>query len=279
MGVRSSDPIRERGRRLKSLRLEMKISVRDVERYSRLIGALTGKEEYVFRKSSLSAVEKTGQRIPSINQLFSLAVIYKRNFFELLLIFGVDLDDITRLQLEIQLPQTTLVSPVLYDLNRAIKVPLKFDSEIDLKESALLSHLEQTWGEIPIGFLQGLALQQHLYGLIGTEDLTLHPYIRPGSLVQIDSRDTKIQESGWETVYDRPIYFLQLRKGYACGFCQLDNGRLSIIPFDTPRRAIKTLKHPEEVEVIGRVTGLAMSLLPFAQRAGMKNQSLIARNS
>jgi hypothetical protein len=85
----------------------------------------------------------------------------------------------------------------------------------------------------------------------------------PGLLVQIDSRDTKIQESGWESVFDRPIYFLQLHKGYACGFCQLFNGSLSIIPFDT--------QHPEEAEVIGRVTGVAMSQVPFARRAGMKN--------
>jgi len=31
------------------------------------------------------------------------------------------------------------------------------------------------------------------------------------------------------------------------------------------------LQHPDEVEVIGRVTGLAMSLVPFAQRRGTTN--------
>jgi len=130
---------------------------------------------------------------------------------------------------------------------------------LDIFEN-LLSRMVQTWGEIPLAFLQHLGIKKRLYGYIGTKDFTLHPFIPPGSLVQIDDRDTRIQSRGWETNFDRPIYFLQLREGFACGWCQVDGGNLSIIPFSASRLAVRRFHFPGDVDVVGRVTGVAMSL-------------------
>jgi transcriptional regulator with XRE-family HTH domain len=271
--VNVRDPIRERGERLRSLRRALNITVRDVEKYSRRIADLTGKKDCIVSRTSLSAAEKSGKLSPNINWLISLTIIYRVNLSELLLISGLDPDEITKLQKQIQLPRTSLISPALYDVNRTIRFPLKFDPHIDLRESVVLSHFVQTWGEIPVGFIHELTIHKHLYGIIGTEDFTLHPFIPPGSFVQIDTRDTTIQTSGWQTDFDRPIYFFQLRAGYACGWCETADGVLSIIPFSAAHRPPKKFRYPQEIEVIGRVTGMAVSLVPFARRVGTKNQA------
>ncbi len=248
------------GVRIKALRLALGITTRGVEDYSRRIARLGGNKAFLIPHSSLSEMEKPGAEPPGIYRLFSLCVIYRLSFRELLEIYGLDLNEITRLQMEIQLPQTHLISPDVHDLNRRIAFPEKINPELDVSETHLLSRMVQTWGEIPLAFLQHLGIKKRLYGYIGMKDFTLHPFIPPGSLVQIDDRDTRIQSRGWETNFDRPIYFLQLREGFACGWCQVDGGNLSIIPFSASRLTVRRFQFPGDVDVVGRVTGVAMSL-------------------
>ena len=35
----------------------------------------------------------------------------------------------------------------------------------------------------------------------------------------IDETQRKVVNSGWANEFDRPIYFLEHRQGYACGWC------------------------------------------------------------
>ncbi|PYU69764.1 MAG: hypothetical protein DMG49_12510 [Acidobacteria bacterium] len=248
------------GVRIKALRLALGITTRGVEEYSRRISRLAGNKAFLIPHSSLSEMEKPGAEPPGICKLFSLCVIYRVSFRDLLDIYGLNLEEIPRWQMEIQLPQTHLISPDVHDLNRRVTFPVKINPELDLSETHLLSRMVQAWGEIPLAFLQHVGIKKRLYGYVGMKDFTLHPFIPPGSLVQIDDRDTRIQSRGWETNFDRPIYFLQLREGFACGWCQVDGGNLSIIPFSASRWPVRRFPFPGDVDVVGRVTGVAMSL-------------------
>jgi hypothetical protein len=58
-------------------------------------------------------------------------------------------------------------------------------------------------------------------GYIGMEDRTLDPIIRPGSFVQIDSRERTIPPLNWHDDFDRPIFFFELRDRYICSWCEL----------------------------------------------------------
>jgi len=111
------------GVRIKALRLALGITTRGVEDYSRRIARLGGNKAFLIPHSSLSEMEKPGAEPPGIYRLFSLCVIYRLSFIELLEIYGLDLNEITRLQMEIQLPQTHLISPDVHDLNRRIAIP------------------------------------------------------------------------------------------------------------------------------------------------------------
>src|SRR6267143_1961592 len=241
-----TNSVRGWGPRLKALRESLKISLREVERHSRRFARLGGNNSFVIPHSSLSAIERQ-KALPNVYRLIALSAIYRVHFPDLLLIFGADLDDIAKFQ---------------------VKFPSKFDPGIDLRQSTVLSHFVQSWGEIPVGALQNVNLRKHVWGLIGTDDLTLHPFISPGTLVQIDNRYTKIETSGWESDFDRPIYFLHLRDGYACGWCAAADGFLSIVPFSPVRRSTRRFRYPDDVEVVGRVTAAHVPLVPFSRRSG-----------
>src|SRR5882762_7386642 len=245
---RGKNSVRGGGPRLKALREGLKISLREVERHSRRFAQLGGNNSFVIPHSSLSAIERQ-EALPDIYKLITLSAIYRVHFSELLLIFGADLDYIVKFQ---------------------IKFPLNFDPGMDLRQSTVLSHFVQSWGEIPVGALQNVNLRKHMWGFIGTDDLTLHPFIPPGTLVQIDDRYTKIEMSGWQSDFDRPIYFLHLRDGYACGWCAVADGILSIVPFSPMRRSTRQFRYPDDVEVVGRVAAAHVPLVPFSRRSGRK---------
>ncbi len=106
---------------------------------------------------------------------------------------------------------------------------MRFDRGFDLDNTNLLNRMVEIWGEVPIGFLQNLDLRHSLYGYIGLQDFTLHPMLRPGTFVQIDQRVRKIQPLRWRSEYDRPIYFIELRDGYACSWCEMQDDHILLL--------------------------------------------------
>jgi transcriptional regulator with XRE-family HTH domain len=248
------------GERLKAYRRALGVTLRDVQEYSRHIAKATGEPAFSLSHSYLTSLENGGMGVPSLHKLFTLSVVYRIRFVDLLLSFGLDLENISKFETEIKLPRTHVIWHDIYHPERPIEFPIKLDPGFKLEQTDLLSRVVETWGEVPIGFIQHMGIRKHLYGFIGTNDFTLHPLIRPGSIVSIDSRDTKIQTSGWETDFDRPVYFLQLRGSYAFGWCQLGEGRLNLIPYSAARCPIRQYKYPDDVDVIGKVIAVAMTL-------------------
>jgi len=199
-------------------------------------------------------------RVPSVHKLFTLSALYRINFVDLLLFFGIDLDQLNTARLAVKLPKTHLVPSEIYDTERRVSFPVRFDPGARIEESNLLSRMVQTWGEIPIAFVQNLGLRKYLYGFIGMDDSTLYPMIRSGAFVQIDDQDAKIDPDPGENEYERPIYFFQLRDGYAFGWCELEGKVLSIIPHQMSGRKTRQFNYPDDIDVVGRVVAVAMPL-------------------
>jgi transcriptional regulator with XRE-family HTH domain len=248
------------GERLKAYRTALGVSVREVQEYSRHIARATGQPAFTVSHSYLTSLESGRKGVPSLHKLFTLSVVYRVRFVDLLLWYGLDLENISKFEMDIKLPRTHVIWHDVYDPERPVSFPVRFDPGFKLEQTDLLSRIVETWGEVPIGFIQHMGIRKRLYGFIGTTDFTLHPLIRPGSIVSIDDHDTKIQQSGWETDFDRPVYFLQLRDSYAFGWCQVGEGKLNLIPYSTVRCRIKQYEYPDDVDVIGRVVGVAMTL-------------------
>lgn len=244
------------GDRLRVVRMALGLKARDVERISRQLATACGKSDYYVSHSSLVTIEKH-DATPSIYKLYTLSVIYSLNFVELLALYGVDVHAIGRAQLALAVPGTRLIKPEPYDPHRPVTLPMKVAANLNIEHTNLLSRMFEAWGSIPVGLIEHLELHKHMYGYIGLGDYTLDPLVRPGSIVRVNDRDRKIQSPPWENEFARPIYFFELRQGYACGWCQLDDRELSIIPHSLSRATIRRFRHPDDVDIVGRVTAVA----------------------
>ncbi len=78
------------GKKLRELREQMGLTLRDVELASTSLAESRGIEEFIINPSRLSDIETKGV-IPSIYRLYVLSVIYRADFTELLKLYGVDL--------------------------------------------------------------------------------------------------------------------------------------------------------------------------------------------
>ena len=247
------------GDHLREIRFRLGISTRDVETLSQKIAEEEKNPEFQISNAWLTQVENSDS-VPSIYKLYSLAAIYRIKFTDLLLFFGVDLQKTAHHQLTAPLPNTHLTNLEVYDAEKTVSFPVRFDRSFDLDNTNLLARMVEIWGEVPIALIQQLDLRHGLYGYIGLQDFTLHPLLRPGSFVQIDQRVRKIQPLRWRTEFDRPIYFVELRDGYACSWCELQDGHLLLLPHPLSPCSVRRLDYGKKAEIIGQVTSVAMRL-------------------
>jgi len=248
------------GERLKELRVRLGLTTRDVEAKSQQIADERHSREYYLSHAWVTDIEN-GKFTPSIYKFHTFSTIYNRRITELLSYFGLPLGDLSRHRLSIGVPRTHLLdSGTDLDLEK-VPLPVQFKPEFRLERTNLLARVVEKWDEIPVGFLQHLDLRKSVYGYIGLEDYTLFPLIRPGSLVEIDANQRKISTEKWKSEFDRPIYFVELRNGYVCSWCQVDRGQLIVIPHPHSHQDVRRFDYPSQAEIIGRVTGVAMRIV------------------
>jgi transcriptional regulator with XRE-family HTH domain len=234
--------------------------MREVEEYSHHIGEAEKNEDYFISNTWLSQIENS-ESTPSIYKLYSLSVIYGVKFTDLLAYYGVELDNISKHQAELPARHTRLTDLAIYDGERLMAFPVRFDPGFKLTVTTFIRPAIEKWGEVPIGLLQHLNIRDLSYGFVGLTDRTLYPIVLPGSFVQIDTNYTTVDEGPWQTELDRPIYFIELRDGYACSWCEFSGKQLLLIPHPQSGYKIRSYLHPKEAEVVGRVTALAMRIV------------------
>jgi transcriptional regulator with XRE-family HTH domain len=250
------DHIMERpGEKLKHVRERLKLTYRDVEKASQQLAQRRASDEFAIALSRLADIENKGT-VPTIFRLYSLCAIYRLNLEEVLGWYGVPVELLAAESLRTPLNGTHAVEFVPAG---KFTVPQPADSEVDLNSTTFLSHIVRRWGKTGLSFLNGWDLRQHRYGFIGLEDWSMYPVLRPGSLVLIDESLRRIATDGWTNEMDRPIYFLEHRSGYQCGWCTPYDDHILVQPH--PSSPKKPTWYPvEEIDVIGQVIGVAMLL-------------------
>lgn len=244
---------------LKAIRLRLDITTRDVAEFSQQIALAEGNPEFHISNAWLTQVENSDS-VPSIFKLYSLSAIYRIKFTDLLLLYGVDLQNLGHHQLAAPLPQTHLANLDVYDDERTVSFPVRFDRSFDVDNTNLLSRMVEIWGEVPIALIQHLDIRHGLYGYVGLQDMTLYPLLRPGSFVQIDPRVRKVQALRWRTEFDRPVYFVELRDGYACSWCEMQDGYLLLLPHPLSPCRTRRVAFGTDAEIVGQVCAVAMRL-------------------
>ena len=250
----------EAGQKLKRIRERLGLRYRDVEEASLRIAEAHRNDEYEVALSRLSDIENKGT-MPSIYKLYSLCAIYRLDLEDVLSWYGVNLAQLPADSQRVELPKTHLVSFTPREQTE-VQAPMALDPGIDLSKTEFLSRLVQRWGKLPLALLNRTDLRNHLYGLVGTQDWFMYPLIAPGSLLVIDDSRRRIASGGWSSEFERPIYFLEHREGYACAWCSLSDGRLVLQPHPASPCEPEFYAYPEEIEVIGQVTEVAMTIDP-----------------
>jgi len=250
------------GEKLRRVRERLKLTYRDVAKASQEIAKRRGSPEFVVTLSRLADIEN-GSRAPSVFRIYTLCAIYRLDLHEVLRWYGVPVEEMTAEGLRIGLDETHAIQ---FTPNGRAAVPQPVEAEIDPDKTTFLSQLIRQWGKVPLSFLNATDHREYRYGLVGLEDWSMHPILRPGSLVLIDQGRRKIARSGWTSELDRPIYFLEHRGGFICSWCTLDEGRLLVQPHPACEKAPSAFRYPDEIDVIGQVVGVAMFLEPKKRR-------------
>jgi hypothetical protein len=256
-----STPSPEAGKLLRAERLRARLSTRAVQRLSQQIAQEKGNnQDYYISHGWLTDVEN-GKFTPSIYKLYSLSLIYKCNYLKTVGFVGINIVDAAKEQRLVSLPHTHLIGSNLELPGQTIVLPVELRENVELARTNLVSRMFETWGEIPVALLQQLDLRKCLCGYIGLDDYTLYPLIRP-------ERQNKVKPGNWKDEFDRPIFFVELRDGYACSWCELDGNQLLLIPSPHSRGQIRHVKYPTEADIVGRVTAVTMTIAESSQSKG-----------
>jgi transcriptional regulator with XRE-family HTH domain len=240
------------GLRLRQVREHLGLTYRDVERCSYEIAERRGRHEFILHISRLADIENRNT-VPGLHKLYALAVVYHLNPLDIFRWYKVPVDEFFSDGAMFPAPQTHLgAAPA------TLRVPLRFDPAFDPNRTAYLSRMVEEWGNF-----EGTLLAdnpRYRYGYIGLSDRRMVPLLRPGSIVMVDVSVRRISDIGWTTEYDRPMYFVEVREGYRCGWFSQDGQRLLMQPHPLSHCVPEWWQVPDEAEVIGRVVGLVTRL-------------------
>ena len=236
------------GLRLRQTRESLGLTYRDVEQSSYEIAARRGRPEFILHISRLADLENRNV-VPSLHKLYSLATIYHLS--------PLDISG----WYEAPFLQT-------FDDGAAFPGPLTHPSA-PARSGDFAGEPGSTAEEHATGLCNALpdraaafpgmkqdAKSRFRYGYIGLSDRRMTPILRPGSIVLMDTALRKIEDTDWFSEYDRPLYFVETRSGYRCGWFQKQKSRLIMQPHALSRCAPEVWRTPEDAEVLGKVVGM-----------------------
>ena len=247
------------GERIRAKRERRHLSIRDVEKFSQKIAREKCNPAYYVPHNWVSDLEN-GRSNPRLAKFYSLSLIYECDINEILALYGLDIGDLDRQRGLIAQPHTHLNELTLSRARTMVPASLKLPDMASLERTNLVRRMLQGLGEMPLFLFQQANLREDvLYGWVGTKDYALDPVIRPGAFVQIDPHQNRVIKGVWPSEYSRPVYFVELRDNrYACSWCDLEGSRLLLVPSPKSPVPIRQLRYPQEAEIVGRVTGVAM---------------------
>ena len=249
------------GHYLKTVRERLQIGLREVQEASAIIASEEGNENFYISAARLTQIENEAS-FPSVFKLFSLCSVYGLDLHEVLSKYGVNANRARSYGTRFLPEVTRTTSAEIHGLEDKVTIPVRLDPTFRWETTQLINRVVALWGEIPAAFLLQCNPRRHTYGFVGLADRTMFPLLRPGSLVMIDPQRRRILQNGWKNEFERPVYFVELREGYRCAWCQVDGSRLTLIPHPISSVPVQSFSLANEAEVLGQVVGVAMRLAP-----------------
>jgi transcriptional regulator with XRE-family HTH domain len=238
------------GLRLRTIRQQWQLSLREVEERSLRFAQERGSQSYRVSASWLDRLEREEHEL-TVNKLVVLAHIYNLPTEQLLR--SIDPGDSQPM-----LPRLSSLNATMLLTEGSLEEPARY----------LLPHAlapDQQPEETTLVAADSRLTAPYRRGIIGKRDRTLDPMIPAGSIVQIDTRKRTISSRrDWTHEFHRPIYFLTTRDAYVCGWCELDRDSdwLTLVPHPLSSASSQRWRYRKEIENIGRVTFVAIASRP-----------------
>ena len=243
---------------LRSTRLKMGLSFRDVSAMSRHIAAELGDEQYFAAPGSLSDYEAVDAPPRHIHKAITLCVVYGLYFSTFLKSIGLRLEEAGK-------------EPIPDDLVPR-QLPTGFrDGTGETDESMRNGFLEQLLNRserVPFFLrrslvdLSGLATPSlRDFFWVGGEQNALHPLLVNGLLVIVNRRRKKPIHFRSKPLWQQPLYLVLKRDGtYMCACCSLENGTLVIHPYSGDYQHPEQFRNHRDAEVVGQIVTVARRL-------------------
>lgn len=240
------------GLRLRQTREALGLTYRDVEKASYQIAVSRGRPDFILHISRLADIENRGV-VPSLHKLYSLATILHLDPLEISNWYEAPFGQTFYDGASFPPTRTHLSASLLPPVASCATEP-----SCSSKGTELLQ--QRPAAVVPMPHVESSGNGQYRYGYVGLSDRRMVPLLRPGSTVLIDTTLRRIEDTEWSNEYDRPMYFVELRNGYRCGWFQKEKSRLIMQPHTLSRCAPEAWRTPEDAEVVGQVVGVVTYL-------------------
>jgi transcriptional regulator with XRE-family HTH domain len=241
------------GKLLRGFRKEWGLSLRQVKERSEVLAELWGHSSHVVSFSYLAKIESGKHDVQdmAVSKLLSLSEIYSKEPDALLSACRPP-----RLHAQIKDPLGGPINTQLITEGRLA------DRASQVLPDQLPSGPPPTKTSL-VGGGDTSGRNRYRRAIVGTSDLTMFPMIRPGTILTADTYQRTIApRKTYSNEFDRPIYLLDTREGYVCAWCDLEQEGMMvrIVPHPLGQTHFGLLKYGKDVEVVGRVIFVAMSL-------------------
>jgi hypothetical protein len=212
--------------------------------------ALYGLSSPFFLPHQLYYDLRGGSFRPSIHQIFALSRISGYSVADWLRVFGFDLEDITRLQIEIPSKRTFVLDTSLTDPNEWIPWLRSRPLAEPIPSITPIARLLELGPRKRIA--SGPQLDRHfIYAKIGAEDALAFPDLTPGSIVRVDPHVTADLAAGQSSGISDRLFLIEHSKGFCCCRIRILDGGV-IVPFDNGLSYAQVELHcPQEVRIWG----------------------------
>ena len=148
----------EFGKRLRAEREHLRLSLRQVQELSRGIAEQRKNHEYYIAHSSLADIE-SGKLATNIYKLYSLSVIYGRQYEKLAALFDVPVGEAEKDHKALVFPQTYLVGTASELGEPATLFPPELQEKLRSERTNLVSKIVDNWKDVAPGSIaaDGLA--------------------------------------------------------------------------------------------------------------------------
>lgn len=241
--------------RLRALREQLRLSLRDVQTISRQLADEYANPSYVVHASRLCEYE-TKEITPSAHHLYVMSVCYRTAILELLSWY-VPVNNTVADWERTQIRPTHSVSLAPWEQDSLAR---NFEKHLDKYRGTSLGKLIAEWGLLPLGLILRLTKKRYSYAYVGAEDYTMYPLLPPGSFLQVDECRNRPTDHTWTNEYERPIYLVETLDGLRVSWCDLQDGHLVLQPHSLSPASVRIYRHPQEAQIIGQVVGISTRL-------------------